>query len=149
MCTTNQVVSIVTRLPGVVGLNSGTAKKAPVSRNRGSSMGALTLAVFAFACIPGFASAGMRCGSRIIDRGTSSAEVSSFCGPPTQVDRTEAYRGRAATADSDSQPTGTVADVQIEFWTYNFGPNLLMERLRIEDGVVVEVQSLGYGFNEE
>jgi hypothetical protein len=98
MCTTNQIVSIVTRLPGVVGLNSGTAE---------------------------------------------------VCGPPTQVDRTEAYRGRAATADSDSQPTGTVADVQIEFWTYNFGPNLLMERLRIEDGVVVEVQSLGYGFNEE
>jgi hypothetical protein len=31
----------------------------------------------------------------------------------------------------------------------NFGPNLLMERVRIEDGVVVEVQSLGYGFNEE
>jgi hypothetical protein len=82
-------------------------------------------------------------------QGTSSAEVSSFCGPPTQVDRTEAYRSGAVTADSDSQPTGMGADAQIEFWTYNFGPNLLMERVRIEDGIVVAVQSLGYGFNEE
>jgi hypothetical protein len=112
-------------------------------------MEALTLASLVLACMPGLASAAMRCGSRIIDRGTSSAEVSSFCGPPTQVDRTEAYRSGAVTADSDSQPTGMGADAQIEFWTYNFGPNLLMERVRIEDGIVVAVQSLGYGFNEE
>ena len=63
--------------------------------------------------------------------------------------RTAAYRRGAVTADRDSEPTGIGADVQIEFWTYNFGPNQLMERLRIEDGVVVEVQSLGYGFNDE
>lgn len=89
----------------------------------------IALASFALACLPGLASAGMRCGSRIIDKGTSSAEVTSFCGPPTQVDRTG-------------------EDFQIEFWTYNFGPNLLMERVRIKDGIVVDVQSLGYGFDE-
>jgi Protein of unknown function (DUF2845) len=43
---------------------------------------------------------------------------------------------------------GIGADVQIEFWTYNFGPNQLMERVRIEDGIVVGIQSLGYEFNE-
>jgi hypothetical protein len=73
----------------------------------------------------------MRCGSRIIDKGSSSAEVASFCGPPSQVDR--------PTVD---------ADFQVEFWTYNLGPNLLMERIRIENGIVVDVQSLGYGFDE-
>jgi hypothetical protein len=87
--------------------------------------------VLAVGCLPGLASAGMRCGSRIIDKGSSSAEVTSFCGPPSQVDR-----------------TGTDADLQVEFWTYNLGPNLLMERVRIENGIVVEVQSLGYGFDE-
>jgi hypothetical protein len=90
----------------------------------------LTSAFLAVGFLPGLASAAMTCGNRIIDRGTSSAEVTSFCGPPAQVDRTG-------------------ADVQIEFWTYNFGPNQLMERVRIEDGVVAEVQSLGYGFNDE
>jgi Protein of unknown function (DUF2845) len=78
-------------------------KKTSVSRNRSASIVALTLALLAVECVPGLASAGMRCGSRIIDRGTSSAEVSSFCGPPTQVDRTEAYQSGAATADSDSR----------------------------------------------
>jgi hypothetical protein len=94
-------------------------------------MGRLVLALLAVGCLPGLASAGMRCGSRIIDKGSSSAEVTSYCGPPAQVDR----------RDSD-------ADVQVEFWTYNFGPNLLMERVRIEDGIVADVQSLGYGFDE-
>jgi hypothetical protein len=89
--------------------------------------------LLAVGCLPGPVNAGMRCGSRIIDRGTSSAEVNSFCGDPTQVDRV----------------TGIDADVQIEFWTYNFGPNLLMERVRIKNGVVTDVQDLGYGFNEE
>jgi hypothetical protein len=104
--------------------------------------------LLAVACLPGFASAGMRCGSRIIDRGTNSVEVSSFCGAPTQVDHTTVFRGDAKRVDGDGRVTGIGADVQVEFWTYNFGPNLFMERVRIEDGVVVEVQSLGYGFNE-
>lgn len=100
------------------------------------------------ACLPGLANAGMRCGSRIIDRGSSSTEVSSFCGDPAQIDRTTSFRSGARIVDGDGRVSGIGADVQVEFWTYNFGPNLLMERVRIEDGVVVEVQSLGYGFNE-
>jgi hypothetical protein len=116
-----------------------------VKNQRGYIAGSLVLAI---ACLPALASAGMRCGSRIIDRGSSSAEVSSFCGDPAQIDRTTAFRGSARIVDSDGRVTGIGADVQVEFWTYNFGPNLLMERVRIEDGIVVEVQSLGYGFNE-
>jgi Protein of unknown function (DUF2845) len=84
----------------------------------------------------------------MIDRGTSSAEVTAFCGAPAQVDRTTAYRSGATTVDGNGRVRGIGADVQIEFWTYNFGPNQLMERVRIEDGIVVGIQSLGYGFNE-
>jgi len=105
-------------------------------------------ALLAAACLPGLASAGMRCGSRIIDRGVSSVEVRSFCGEPAQVDRSTAFRGDARVTDADGRVTGIGADVQVEFWTYNFGPNLLMDRVRIEDGIVVDVQDLGYGFNE-
>lgn len=36
----------------------------------------------------------------------------------------------------------------VEIWTYNFGPNQLMERVRIENGLVVQIDSLGYGYNE-
>jgi hypothetical protein len=33
-----------------------------------------------------------------------------------------------------------------EVWTYNFGPSRLMQRIRFENGVVVKIESLGYGF---
>jgi hypothetical protein len=146
---TNQTVFIAARHTHAADAKSSRAKRASLSCNRSASMGLLTSALLAMGFLPGLASAAMTCGNRIIDRGTSSAEVTSFCGPPTQVDRTAAYRRGAVTANRDNEPTGIGADVQIEFWTYNFGPNQLMERVRIEDGVVVEVQSLGYGFNDE
>jgi hypothetical protein len=34
----------------------------------------------------------------------------------------------------------------VEVWIYNFGPNKLMQRIRFEDGVVVRIESLGYGY---
>ncbi len=84
----------------------------------------------------------MRCGSQIIDKGSSSAEVAAFCGNPTQVNNRTGYTG-APTGEPDA-----VDSHQIEIWTYNFGPNMLMERIEFRDGVVVDIQSLGYGFNE-
>jgi Protein of unknown function (DUF2845) len=145
---TNQTVSMASGARQAAGFNSRSTEGVSGARNSSSPWAALVLAVLAVGCLPGLASAGMRCGSRIIDRGTSSAEVTSFCGAPAQVDRTTAYRNGATTVDGNGRVTGIGADVQIEFWTYNFGPNQLMERVRIEDGVVVDVQSLGYGFNE-
>jgi hypothetical protein len=129
---TNQLVSIASGLRQAVGFNSRRLEGASGAPRLSRPMaGVVFLALLAVGCLPGLASAGMRCGSRIIDKGSSGAEVTSYCGPPSQVDR----------RDGD-------AAVQVEFWTYNFGPNLLMERVRIEDGIVADVQSLGYGFDE-
>jgi len=50
------------------------------------------------------------------------------------------------------QPAGIFADhrsgseIPVEMWTYNFGPDRLMQRIRFENGVVVRIESLGYGF---
>jgi Protein of unknown function (DUF2845) len=128
---TNQAVSMASGLGQTTGCSWRSIKRLPGARNSSPRSVGLVLAVLATGCLPGVASASMRCGSRLIDTGISSAEVSSFCGAPTQVDRV----------------TGTGADVQIEIWTYNFGPDKLMERVRIENAVVVDIQSLGYGFN--
>jgi hypothetical protein len=146
---TNQTVFVAARHTQATDPNTSSAKRASLPHNRFPCVGLLTSALLAAGFLPGHAIAAMTCGNRIIDRGTSGAEVTSFCGAPTQVDRTAAFRRGAVTADRDREPTGIGADVQIEFWTYNFGPNQLMERVRIEDGVVVEVQSLRYGFNDE
>jgi hypothetical protein len=88
-------------------------------------------------CLPLVAAAEtIRCGNRIIAPGSSSAELASFCGDPTQV-------------NGNTGPAGTsVDDRQVEIWTYNFGPNQLMERVRIINGIVVQIDSLGYGYND-
>ncbi len=70
------------------------------------------------------------CSGKIINTGVSQAEVSAKCGTPAQVDS----RG------------GFSDDVKIEIWTYNFGPNKFMERIRFEDGIVTSIEALGYGF---
>ena len=107
------------------------------------------LALAVLGCIPSLAMAGIRCGNQIIDKGTSSAEVAALCGNPAQVDRSVSYIGGATTVVG--QPNliaGAGVQVQIEVWTYNFGPDMLMERIRFADGVVVNIESLGYGYNE-
>jgi Protein of unknown function (DUF2845) len=106
-----------------------------VERQRDSVLRMRTLLLLALLGLAPSLALAIRCGSQIIDKGTSSAEVVAFCGNPTQV----------------NNPTG-VPDSgdahQIEIWTYNFGPNMLMERIEFRDGIVVDIQSLGYGFNE-
>ncbi|HEX3396749.1 MAG TPA: DUF2845 domain-containing protein, partial [Steroidobacteraceae bacterium] len=75
----------------------------------------------------------LRCSDKIIDKGRSRAEVAALCGKPVQVDNTTPYEGAA---------------VAIEIWIYNFGPNQLMARIRFEDGIVANIETLGYGYNE-
>jgi hypothetical protein len=40
-----------------------------------------------------------------------------------------------------------MVEIPVETWLYNLGSNQLMRRLRFEDGKVVEIETLGYGFN--
>ena len=89
------------------------------------------------------------CSGKIINEGVSQAEVSAMCGTPVQVDHHT--RNLVTAVGSVTQPgyyAGASAsdDVQVEVWTYNFGPNKLMQRIWFEDGLVKRVESLGYGF---
>jgi hypothetical protein len=38
------------------------------------------------------------------------------------------------------------SEIPVEVWTYNFGPDRFMQRIRFENGVIVRIESLGYGF---
>lgn len=88
----------------------------------------------------------IRCGSQIIERGSSSAELSEYCGDPVQVSKYTALGGDGR-AGRNGVITNSSGDIEVEIWTYNFGPNQLMERVRIENGKVVQIDSLGYGYN--
>jgi Protein of unknown function (DUF2845) len=104
------------------------------------------LALIVCVSMPAISAAAMRCGNQIINRGSSSVEVTAYCGPPAQIERIVSNVGGPTVVDG-RVVGGSSEEVQVEIWTYNFGPNMLMERLRIENGIVVDVQSLGYGFN--
>ena len=90
----------------------------------------------------------MRCGNNLVQAGDPSAKVRGLCGEP--VDRQThtilqplyGFRGRPVYFDR-----GVVA-VPVELWTYNFGPHRLMQRVRFVDAVVVEIETLGYGYQQ-
>lgn len=101
-------------------------------------------------CCLAAASAGagetLRCGNDLITEGDPLARVLRLCGEPVDIQRSVELReptywigGRLVRA------AGGWREVPIETWTYNFGPNSFMRRLRFEDGAVVEIETLGYG----
>lgn len=91
------------------------------------------------ALLPGLTNAqSVVCKGKIINEGVTKAEVAAACGAPTELSQ-DAHNpaiGKSAAPDSDE---GT------EVWTYNFGPQKLMQRIWFEDGRVKLVESLGPG----
>jgi len=90
-----------------------------------------------------------RCGTRLITDGDSADKVLALCGEPSEVTRTSILRrpvvwryGRPWYASEELVP------VAVEFWTYNLGTQKLMRRLRLEEGLVVEIETLGHGYHE-
>jgi hypothetical protein len=86
----------------------------------------------------------MRCGSKLMTTGDPSAKVEALCGPPVGIERREIMRSYSY---HRGIPVRGSFEVSVEFWTYNFGPNKLMYRLRFEDGLLVDVETLGHGFH--
>ena len=90
-----------------------------------------------------------RCGTHLIHEGDSRDKVRAQCGEPSDVERRAILRrpvywhyGRPYYLSSDQ------IEVPVETWTYNLGPNKLMRCLRFEDGLVKEIETLGYGYHE-
>ena len=88
----------------------------------------------------------LRCDGKIISQGAIRAEVAALCGEPAQVDQKSVYYRPTASRADRGNPIASAIEVQVEVWIYNFGPNRLMQRIRFEDGLVVRIESLGYGY---
>lgn len=95
----------------------------------------------------GAAADSFRCGTRLVTDGDSTDKVAALCGPPTDIQRREVlqrqirwYRGRPYYTSHEPVP------IPIEYWTYNLGPHKLMRRLKFEDGLLVDVETLTHGY---
>jgi len=93
---------------------------------------------------PAFA---FHCGTKLVHEGDTAGEVRAKCGEPAEVNVRNIlrrpvvwHRGRPVYAGND------FIEVPVETWIYNFGTNKLMRRLRFEDGQLVDIETLGYGY---
>jgi len=89
----------------------------------------------------------LRCGTKLVTEGNTRGEVIAKCGEATEVEHRSVWRppvvwihGRPIQVGSD------LIEIPVELWTYNLGPNKFMRRVRFEDGLVVEIETLGYGY---
>lgn len=90
----------------------------------------------------------MRCASKLVRQGDSNVLLRNYCGEPVDIQyrsilRRPTYQVRGRIVSFGDE----LVEVPVEIWTYNFGPNKLMRRVRLVDGVVSEIETLGYGFH--
>lgn len=109
-------------------------------------IGSLSAVVLAMAASSSLAAEAMRCGSKLITRGDHAAKVLHYCGEPDSVQSRVTHRGVIGVG-AIFLP-GFVEDVIIEDWTYNLGPHKLMRSVRLENGIVENIDRLGYGYTE-
>ena len=94
------------------------------------------------------ASDGLRCGSKLILEGDTRDKVQSLCGDPADVSTSNIMRRPTYWRDGRVISFGNeLVETRVETWTYNFGPNKLMRRLRFVDGILENIETLGYGHN--
>lgn len=88
-----------------------------------------------------------RCGNDLVLEGDVRSRVRVKCGEPTEVSHSVAWRSPVYWHHGYPYHLGgSVREVPVEVWTYNRGPNSFMRRLRFEDGVLIEIETLGYGY---
>lgn len=98
-----------------------------------------------------------RCGNRIVVEDMHEVEVRRACGEPAtmrHIGRTlrgvnVPIRGRFGGWTTEHFPGyAYTQEVVVTEYVYNFGPRKLMRRLVFEGGVLVSIESLGYGYRE-
>ncbi len=113
-------------------------------------------AVLMFVADPALA---FRCGSKLVRDGMHEQQVIAACGEPTSVRhlghtiRAYDYRFRLRNPGHIYYRTPGVGhfatEVIVTEFVYNFGPRKLMRRLVFEGNVLVEIETIGYGYLEK
>jgi hypothetical protein len=90
----------------------------------------------------------MRCGSKLVSNGDTRAKVRQMCGAPTDVQTRTILRRPYYDFHGRLVYFGDgLIEIPVEIWTYNFGPYKLMRRVRFFDGLVEDIDTLGYGYH--
>ncbi len=88
----------------------------------------------------------LRCGNDLVQKGDHITEVLEKCGEP---DYREKWIEDAIIHRRPHRllpPEHTIGSVVVSLWTYNFGRRQFMRELRFENGRLVDIETLDYGF---
>lgn len=88
--------------------------------------------------------AALRCGNQLASEGSTPAEVVSKCGSPMDQ-RTQSIPVQQEMETVHKKRYSRTVFKRVEEWTYNFGPNRLLQVVVFENGQLVDVRSGGYG----
>jgi uncharacterized protein DUF2845 len=102
---------------------------------------------------------GFRCGRKLVIENMHEAQVRRACGAPTSS-RHLGYATRGSyipVRRSISSGISTehfpgyghyTEEVELTEYVYNFGPRKFMQRLTFEAGILVKIETIGYGYHE-
>jgi hypothetical protein len=83
-----------------------------------------------------------RCDASALRVGDAKLDLLAKCGPPALQERTGVRPPTLVT----SVTRHALAAVEVEVWTYDFGPQSFVQLVTLENGRVVKVESGGYGY---
>jgi hypothetical protein len=100
----------------------------------------------------------LRCDGKLIREGMLDVEVEEHCGQPTAI-RDRGFIVRSFTLFELQMrrdvhavrfgPGNFLQHVLVTEYIYNLGPSKLMRILTFEDGILTDVETLGYGYLEK
>ena len=94
------------------------------------------------------ASDAMRCDNRLIMRNDHVSKIERFCGEPETYSSTTSYKAVSRWNYRYQAYFYEEIPVIREEMVFNFGPNKFMRLVKIENGIVKNVETLGYGFRD-
>lgn len=94
----------------------------------------------------------LRCGTEVVSKGDPKIEVARKCGDPASIEAWTEHQVISRHHGHGKHYTwldDIVISIAVEEWLYNFGPHHLIYWLRFENGYLVKIGTLGYGYLEK
>jgi hypothetical protein len=88
----------------------------------------------------------LRCGLKLISPGDRKVEVLHRCGEPDSIDERVIYKVIYAYDKFNPALREVSVPIVVEEWLYNLGPHRLKRLLYFENGILLDIQALDYGY---
>ena len=113
---------------------------------------AITLMLASTAMLASDPAHALRCGSKLVKQGMHEVEVKAICGQPA-TERTLGFVIRSHFDRTHGSTTtryygGYPREVLVTELVFNFGPRKFMRKMRFEEGRLVSMETIGYGYRE-